>query len=58
MVGVGVSLARVSLWEEMGVPGDGDLRVGVADLRGEDVGVPGDLGGVEVGVCGVGACDR
>ena len=42
----------------MGVPGDGDLLVGVADLRGEDVGVPGDLGGVEVGVCGVGACDR
>lgn len=50
VVGVGVSLPRESLRAVMGVPGDRDLGVRDLDLRGDEVGVPGDRGGVEVGV--------
>ena len=51
-MGVGVSLPRESLRAVIGVPGDRDLGDRERDLRGEEVGVPGDRGGVDVGVCG------
>ena len=55
-MGVGVSLPLDPLWGEIGVPRDRDLLEWERDLRGEEVGVPGDRGGVEVGVWGDSCC--
>lgn len=38
------------------MPGDRDRLEGDLDLWGEEIGVPGDLGGVEVGVWGGRCC--